>query len=205
VIGLVSAAVTPVIVQEIMIPRKGAAPVGGLRYETLYYTVKRMKTLPHPVAPSAVTRGLGVTVLSGFVGAGKTSVVKHILRNAQGRRMISTVTSAPQDDVLEQSSLEAIDYYKQVVERAPGESLEARRAATLRFARLFMVPGMGHCAGGPGATHFSTATRDSTPPISDARHDMAVALRDWVEHGVAPETLVATRYVGQGNRAIEFR
>ncbi|MDB6088823.1 MAG: Chlorogenate esterase [Gammaproteobacteria bacterium] len=103
------------------------------------------------------------------------------------------------------SSLEAIEYYQQVVEQARGESLEARRAATLAFARLFMVPGMGHCAGGPGATNFSTATRDSTPPISDARHDMAVALQDWVEHGVAPDTLVATRYVDQSQRAIAFQ
>jgi G3E family GTPase len=91
-----------------MLPRKGAAPVGGLRDETLYYTVKRMKTLPHSAAPSALMRGLGVTVLSGFVGAGKTSVVNHILRNAQGRR-ISIVTSAPQDDVLEQVSRVAVE------------------------------------------------------------------------------------------------
>jgi feruloyl esterase len=57
-----------------------------------------------------------------------------------------------------------------------------------------MVPGMAHCAGGPGATHFSTATRDSDPPVSDAQHDMALALQDWVEKGVAPESLIATKF-----------
>jgi len=57
-----------------------------------------------------------------------------------------------------------------------------------------MVPGMAHCAGGPGATHFSTATRDSEPPVSDAQHDMAIALEDWVERGVAPQALIATRF-----------
>jgi hypothetical protein len=41
------------------------------------------------------------------------------------------------------------------------------------FLRLYMVPGMAHCAGGPGAIHFSTATRDSEPPVSDARHEIA--------------------------------
>jgi feruloyl esterase len=58
-----------------------------------------------------------------------------------------------------------------------------------------MVPGMGHCAGGPGATNVSTATRDSTPPVLDATHDMTRALHQWVEHGKAPEALIATRYV----------
>jgi feruloyl esterase len=53
---------------------------------------------------------------------------------------------------------------------------------------------MAHCAGGPGATNVSTATRDSEPPVSDSQHDMAVALQDWVEKGIAPEVLIATRY-----------
>jgi len=39
------------------------------------------------------------------------------------------------------------------------------------FYRLFMVPGMGHCGGGPGANSF----------------DMIGALEQWVEHEVAPE------------------
>ena len=89
---------------------------------------------------------------------------------------------------------DAIDYYDQVTDRGAGLTLQVKRRATQSFARLFMVPGMGHCAGGPGATNMSTATRDSTPPISDARHDMALALEDWVEHGRAPEILVATHY-----------
>jgi feruloyl esterase len=67
-------------------------------------------------------------------------------------------------------------------------------AATQSFLRLYMVAGMAHCAGGPGATHFSSATRDSAPPVKDARHDMAVALQEWVERGKAPEALVATRF-----------
>ena len=42
--------------------------------------------------------------------------------------------------------------------------------------RLFMVPGMAHCSGGPGATHF----------------DALDAVVDWVEHGVAPDKIIAT-------------
>ncbi len=91
---------------------------------------------------------------------------------------------------------EAINYYEAVAARAPGRSRAARLQATQAFARLYMVPGMAHCAGGPGATHFSTATRDSVPPVSDAQHDMAVALQDWVEKGVAPQALIATKFEG---------
>lgn len=43
--------------------------------------------------------------------------------------------------------------------------------------RLFMVPGMTHCAGGLGATSF----------------DMQSALEDWVERGLAPERIIASR------------
>jgi len=89
---------------------------------------------------------------------------------------------------------EAINYYQAVESRSAARSAAARRQDTQTFLRLFMVPGMGHCAGGPGATNFSTATRDSEPPVSDRKHDMARALEAWVESGTAPEVLIATRY-----------
>lgn len=96
---------------------------------------------------------------------------------------------------------EAINYYDSVEARAPGATPEAKRSETQDYLRLFMVPGMDHCAGGPGATHFSTATRDSEPPVSDAKHDMAVALENWVEKGVAPDSLVATKFEKSGGAA----
>jgi hypothetical protein len=43
------------------------------------------------------------------------------------------------------------------------------------WARLFLVPGMTHCAGGPATDRF----------------DMLTALDDWVEHGRAPDRIVA--------------
>ena len=45
------------------------------------------------------------------------------------------------------------------------------------FSRLFLVPGMGHCGGG-------AATLDQL--------DLLSAVVDWVEKGVAPESVVAT-------------
>jgi len=102
---------------------------------------------------------------------------------------------------------EAINYYADVEARSPANSAAAARADTQTFLRLYMVPGMAHCAGGPGATNFSTATRDSAPPVSDAKHDMARALEDWVEHGTAPNELIATHFenaAGAG-RTIAFQ
>ncbi len=49
-------------------------------------------------------------------------------------------------------------------------------AATRDFYRFFMAPGMGHCAGGPGPNQF----------------DAIGALEQWVEKGVAPDTLTAS-------------
>ena len=50
---------------------------------------------------------------------------------------------------------------------------------TQKDARLFMVPGMYHCSGGPGPNVFDALT----------------PLVTWVETGVAPETIVATKFV----------
>jgi feruloyl esterase len=43
--------------------------------------------------------------------------------------------------------------------------------------RLFMVPGMMHCGGGPGATSF----------------DMQAELENWIERGKAPERVIAVK------------
>jgi feruloyl esterase len=65
---------------------------------------------------------------------------------------------------------------------APGESIDyydavlARDKTADQSVRLFMLPGMAHCGGGPGATHF----------------DPLGAVVDWVERGVAPEKIIAT-------------
>jgi feruloyl esterase len=92
------------------------------------------------------------------------------------------------------SAVDAIDYYESVVALGAGTNAAAKFADTQKFARLYMIPGMSHTAGGAGATHFSTATRDSAPPVEDNRHDMALALYDWVERGVAPEELIGTHF-----------
>ena len=64
---------------------------------------------------------------------------------------------------------------------------------TQEFYRLFMVPGMTHCYFGPGASSFG-GVGQQIPPVRDATHDVQTALESWVEKGVAPERIVATKY-----------
>ena len=71
-----------------------------------------------------------------------------------------------------------LDYYQDVVATTFGGDIEEAR----NHARLFMVPGMGHCSGGPGPN-----TWDKLAPL--------VA---WVEQGVAPEFIVATHATEDG-------
>ena len=69
------------------------------------------------------------------------------------------------------SALDTVDYYNRLGEANGGT--EAVRA----WARLFLVPGMGHCGGG-------SLTTDS--------FDMLTALVNWVERDVAPDAVVAS-------------
>jgi feruloyl esterase len=67
------------------------------------------------------------------------------------------------------------------------------------FARLFMVPGMGHCWGGPGATSFGNEEVPAAGLTQDADHDIVMALDRWVTQGQAPEHLIATRTAEPAN------
>jgi len=60
------------------------------------------------------------------------------------------------------------------------------------FYRLFMVPGMAHCGGGAGPNAFGNGVNG---PVLDAWHDLLIALDRWVEQGVAPDQIIATKYV----------
>jgi hypothetical protein len=78
----------------------------------------------------------------------------------------------------------SLSYY-QAVEQKLGSDLSD-------FYRLFMVPGMGHCGGGPGPNRFGQAW-DSTTPFDPGRNMLAALVR-WVETGQAPDHIIATKY-----------
>ena len=82
------------------------------------------------------------------------------------------------------SALNSINYYQSVVKQMGRETSES-------FLRLYMVPGMQHCVGGPGATSFGQNVASQT---YDPEHNIRAALEQWVEKGVAPSTIIATKY-----------
>ena len=84
------------------------------------------------------------------------------------------------------SALDAVDYYEKVV-RANEDAKD--------FFRLFMVPGMLHCGGGPGPNAFGQNLAQSRPLSNSPEHDVLSALERWVEEGVAPKSIVAVKYV----------
>jgi len=64
---------------------------------------------------------------------------------------------------------ESVEYYTRLAENNGGV------AATREWARLFLIPGMNHCSGGPATDSF----------------DGLAAIEGWVERGVAPELVPA--------------
>ena len=55
---------------------------------------------------------------------------------------------------------------------------------------------MSHCGGGPGPNVFGQA---GAATADDTEHNIYRALEQWVEKGVAPEQLIATRYKDDRN------
>lgn len=78
-----------------------------------------------------------------------------------------------------------IDYYAGLAD-ANGGIREIEKNA-----RLFLVPGMYHCGGGPGADGFGGSNHPSWP--NDPQRDILWALINWVEKGKAPTRLTATK------------
>ena len=83
-------------------------------------------------------------------------------------------------------------------------TLEAMGPNIDDFFRLFLVPGMQHCAGTvvnapwyfAGGSQASVIGTDawSVPGFSDKKHDALLALMAWTEHGSAPDEIVATAW-----------
>jgi len=65
--------------------------------------------------------------------------------------------------------MNSVNYYNSVAKKMGAKETD-------EFLRLFMAPGMTHCAGGPGPNTF----------------DAVAALEQWVEHGTKPASIVAS-------------
>jgi len=82
-----------------------------------------------------------------------------------------------------------INYYNSVV-------ASLGQASSDSFMRLYMVPGMQHCGGGPGAISFGQGA-DYSP--FDPEHNIYTALEQWVEKGAAPPRITATKYLNDAD------
>ena len=80
-------------------------------------------------------------------------------------------------------ALNTVNYYEEV-------QAKLGRAETASFARLYMVPGMQHCGGGPGPDNFGQSW---TWQAADPGHNIRIALEEWVEKDIAPATIIATK------------
>jgi len=78
-----------------------------------------------------------------------------------------------------------IDYFDRV-NKAAGDSASS-------FTRLFMIPGMQHCADGPGATSFGQDGPSEIDGFDDAGHNLYHALEIWTEQGTPPGEVIASR------------
>lgn len=86
--------------------------------------------------------------------------------------------------------LNTVDYYESVV-AAMG------RKETDGFVRLYMLPGMHHCGDGPAPCSFGASPSADLDP----EHSVFSSIEQWVEHGVEPHRIVASKYVSPDNPA----
>ena len=68
------------------------------------------------------------------------------------------------------SPLDTLEYYRSLAATNGGADKVAA------WSRMFLVPGMRHCGGGPALDQF----------------DMLGAVSNWVEKGIPPESVIAT-------------
>jgi hypothetical protein len=109
----------------------------------------------------STTSGAYRTASLDFMKADSTDL--SVFRNRGGKLLIAHGVSDPIFSILD-----TINWWKDV-DRVNGGRAD-------RFVRLFAVPGMNHCAGGPSTDQF----------------DAFGALVGWVEQGSAPDRIVAT-------------
>jgi hypothetical protein len=108
---------------------------------------------------------------------------------AKGHKMIAYIgtvdVSAPGFEKYQQA---LVAHYQQA-----GSSLETAEEQVSRFYRAFELPGMEHCMGGPGPNNISASLQPERRSVGP-NEDIMAAVVNWVEHGKAPELLVAAKY-----------
>lgn len=91
-------------------------------------------------------------------------------------------------------------FYKQVL-----AALVPKGVSVPDFYKFYLVPGMLHCyrSVGDAPWYFGGGSQPfvlgpeihTVPGFADPKHDVLLALMDWVEKGIPPEELIATKFV----------
>lgn len=81
------------------------------------------------------------------------------------------------------SALSTVNYFESVIEKMGQKDVDS-------FVRLYMVPGMQHCEGGPGADSFGQVGNLN---FDDPSRSVDAALVRWVEKGKAPREIIASK------------
>jgi feruloyl esterase len=85
-----------------------------------------------------------------------------------------------------------------VIEKLTAPVVVASELAFLRqvqqYHRLFLLPAVGHCGGSTGPSSIGGGAPEPPAAYRDADHHAVSAVIKWVEDGVAPEKIIATRF-----------
>ncbi|MGB7354608.1 MAG: tannase/feruloyl esterase family alpha/beta hydrolase [Acidobacteriaceae bacterium] len=91
------------------------------------------------------------------------------------------------------SPYNTVAYFESVEKQMGGDKVDS-------FARLYMVPGMEHCAQGPGASAFGQFGMESA---ASPKYGLFDSLQNWVEKGSPDATVIATKYKAGKDGAME--
>ena len=93
-------------------------------------------------------------------------------------------------------AVNTVNYYENMIAKVGEHNADS-------FVRLYMVSGMQHCDNGPGADSFGQVGRLT---FDNPQHSVNAALVQWVEKGVAPNTIIASKYAaGEEHPAVMTR
>jgi len=73
---------------------------------------------------------------------------------------------------------------------------EANFDKVRQYHRLFMLPAVAHCGGSTGPSSIGGGMPEPPAAYRDADHHVVSAVIRWVEQGIAPEKIIATRFSG---------
>jgi feruloyl esterase len=92
------------------------------------------------------------------------------------------------------SALNTVNYFEGVIAKMGQKDVDS-------FARLYMVPGMQHCEGGPGTDTFGQV---GGLKFDDPTHSVQAALEKWVEKEKAPGAIIASKFEGNDPKDAEM-